>query len=357
MSLCPSCGKELSAEESTAKFCTYCGAPLSTDNAANNATVAPETPVSEATPNTQPEQANKINIDVDEIKEKLNDVKEKAIPFIDQIFDKLKTVPALNSILEKIDKKFYPLILAAPVALVALILVVVIAVASSGSYMDPMNDYFKLVNKKNTDYIKVSTALAPDFRAKLQKDMLNCDIETIEDSIENYSDNMEDVYDELDDEFDKWKIGFEVKEKEKLSKKKVEKLQDAHDDYFDDYIESVIDEYKDILDDDDEIEDYADQMDVSEKEAKKYIKKMVKYYESYEDVKITAAYKVKGKFTIKADKDKWESETVNVIFVKINGDWAYAGLDDGEYIEFDDDDEEISLFSSFFSTLRGNHSR
>ena len=44
-------------------------------------------------------------------------------------------------------------------------------------------------------------------------------------------------------------------------------------------------------------------VDVSEKEAKKYIKKIVKYYESYEDVKITAAYKVKGKVSIKADKE------------------------------------------------------
>lgn len=63
MSLCPSCGKELSAKESSAKFCTYCGAPLSTETTETNNqtiyseatpnienTVAAETPVNETVP-------------------------------------------------------------------------------------------------------------------------------------------------------------------------------------------------------------------------------------------------------------------------------------------------------------------
>ena len=368
MSLCPSCGKELSAEESTAKFCTYCGAPLVAENAeVNNETVSEtpntenavvsEAPVSETTPNSQPEQANKINIDVDEIKEKFDDVKEKALPMIDQLFEKLKGVPVIGPVVEKIDKKLYPVVLAAPVALIVLLLVVIIAVSSSGGYMDPMNDYIKLVNKKSTDYVKLQTVLKPDFRAKLLKDMYNTDIESLEDSIEDSVDAYEDRYDELDDEFDKWKIGFKVKEKEKLDKDDLEDMEDYFNDYFDDYMESYIDQLEDTLDDDDELEDFADSMDISEKEAKSYIKKMIKYYESYEDVKISAAYEVKGKFTIKADKDDWESETVRVIFVKINGDWAYAGLDDGGSITFDDDDEEIYLFNSLFNPLEENHAR
>lgn len=337
MSLCPSCGKELSAKESSAKFCTYCGAPLSTETTeTNNQTI-----YSEATPNIENTVAAETPVN-------------EAVSLIDQIFEKAKTVPVLNSLLEKVNKKFYPLILALPIVL---ILVIVIAVSSSDSYMEPMNDYFKLINKKSTDYMNITTSLSPDFRAKLKKNMYNSDIESIEDMIKDATDELEDEYDALDDEFNKWKIGFEVKEAEKLSKKKVEKFQDTLEDYFDDYIKSSIDEYEDILDDDDDLEDFADNLDISEKEAKSYIKKMIKYLESYEDVKVSEAYEIKGKFTIKADKDNWKSDTVRVLAVKINGDWAYAGLDDGNYISFEDDDEEISLFDSFFSPLKRNYAK
>jgi len=370
MSLCPSCGKELSAEESSAKFCTYCGAPLQTENveAPNETVNAEETPntadavvteepVSEAAPENQPAQGNSLNINVDEIKDKLNEAKDKALPLIDQLFEKLKTVPVLNTILEKIDKKLYPLLLAAPVALIVLLLIVVIAISSSGSYMDPMKDYMNLVNKKSTDTMKVSTSLAPDFRANLLNKMISAASKSdeFEESLENASENMEDIYDNLDDEFDKWKIGFTAKSKEKLDKDDLEDLEDQWNDYYDSYIESALDNMDDVLDDDDKIEDLADSMDVSEKEAKAFVKATKKYYESFEDVKITAAYEVKGKFTIKADKDKWESETVRIIFVKINGDWAYAGTKDNSSIVFDDDDEEIYLFNSFFSMLKRNY--
>lgn len=364
MSMCPSCGKELSIQESSAKFCTYCGAPLTTETPVETTEapvettenqVTPEEPAKDAAPVNQEQKGHSINVNVDEIKEKISDVKDKALPLIDRIFEKAKKIPVLGTLLEKIDKTLYPILLAIPVALVALILVIVIVVSSSGSYMSPMKDYMKMVNKKNTDPMKLTSALAPDFRSKILKDAYK--IDSLQDSLEDASDELEDMYEKIDDEFKKWKIGFDVKSKEKLSKKKIKDMQEALDDYYDEYIESNIDYYEDILDDEDRLEEYADNMDMSEKEAKSYLKTMIKYYESYEKTKITAAYEVKGRFTIKADKDDWESETVRVILVKINGDWAYAGLDDGDYISFTDDDEEISLFYEFFSLLRNNHLR
>lgn len=369
MSLCPSCGKDLSVEESSAKFCTYCGAPLEKKEAeptteapvTEEPVVAEETPVAAEAPTTEapateaPKQQNSLNVNVDEIKEKLNDAKEKALPFIDKIFEKLNTIPAISKILEKIDKKLYPALLAAPVALLVLILVIVIAVSSSGSYMAPMKDYMKLVNKQETDYVKLTASLSPDFRAKMLKDLYNTDIDDLQDSIESSNDSLEDLYEEIDDEFDKWKIGFDVKSKEKLSKKKVEDLQDEMDDYYDDYIKSMIDSLEDTLEDEDELEDCAEYFDLSEKETKAFIKDMIKYYESFEDVKITAVYEVKGKFTIKADKDEWESDTTRILFAKVNGDWVYAGLDSDDTISFDDDDEELQLFYRFFYLLRKNH--
>jgi len=361
MALCPTCGKELNEKESSAKFCTYCGAPLAheepktTENApvAEEPTPAVEEPAPEAAPAEQSEKKPIVSVNVDEIKDSLNDAKDKALPFIDKIFEKLKTVPALNKLLEKVDKSLYPLLLAVPVAFLAFVIVLVVIISSSGSYMTPMKDYIKLVNKKSTDYVKLETALEPDFRAKASKALY--DVEAMEDQIEDYTDDLEDMYEAIDDEFDKWKIGFKAKEKEKLSKKKLKDLQEALDEYYDSYIESYVDQLEDTLDDDDALEEFADEVDMSEKEAKAYIKSMIKYYETYEDVKITAGYEVKGRFTIKADKEKWESDTVRVLFIKINGDWAYAGLDDDGYINFDDDDEEIYLFSDFFYQLRKNH--
>ena len=305
MAFCPSCGKQLSEEESKSAFCAYCGKPL---EGADNNTYG------------QPAGGN--------------DLQNQATALVEKV--------------KGLDKK---ILIGVPVALV--VIIIAFMLLGGGSQMSPVNDYIKLINKQEIDSHKLEYALTPDFRANLLKNVhkQTAEMDRYEDMVEDRSEYFEDIYDEINDEYDKWKIGFEVKEKEKLSKKKLEDIQENWDDYFDDYIEDSLDHYDDCLKDDDDLEDFADSMDIDEKEAEKLIKAAKKYAESFEDVKIQEAYEVKGKFTIKADKDEWESETVKLILVKINGDWAYAGLDDGDSIVFDDDDEELDLFRPLFSAL------
>ena len=125
MAFCPTCGKELSAEESKAKFCAHCGAPLATETT--------EEPVNEAVSNDQPEQAKSfdVNESIAALNGKISDMKEKAGPSMDRLYEKVKTIPVLGSLVGKAGQKLFPALLAAAVAVIALILVIVISAASS----------------------------------------------------------------------------------------------------------------------------------------------------------------------------------------------------------------------------------
>lgn len=354
MLFCPSCGKELSEEQSNAKFCAYCGKPLAEE------TVAEQTVAQESTQNTEAEKQSEI--DTEAIKEKLNEAKDKTLEAADKAKDKTlemadkavekaKTIPALAGIFEKVDKKFHPLLIAAPIAIVLLILVFIVGGAMSDSCMDPINDYIKLVNHKETDSMKYFYSLSPDHRNSLAKDLLKkCSkSEEFKDRIEKSQDNLDELFDDLDDEFKSWKLGFNVKEKAKVAKDDLDDYSDIIKSAYKDSYDKLIDQYEDVLDDDDKLEDFADELDVSEKEAKEILKAYVKYYKSFKDAKVTEAYEIKGQFTIKADKDSWKSDTVKITVVKVNGDWVYAGVNDS--IHFEDDDEEIDLFSRFIRPL------
>ena len=368
MSFCPSCGKELSAEESNAKFCAYCGKPLAAEEPVVEEPVVEETPVAEeavseevpvaeeaAAEQPTPEKKPNINIDVEAIKTKLIELKDKASEFCDKVIEKAKTVPAIAGVLEKIDSKFYPAVVAAPIALVILLLVVIIGISSSGSYMTPINEYLNTVNRKETNTMKVIYSLTPDYREGLLKKVVACASKSddFKDELKDRDESFEDIYDNIDDEFKKWKITFKEKSHKKLDKDDIKDLQDALDDVYDDLYEKGVDEFEEVLDDDDDLEDFADKLDISENEAKALLKAMVKYYKSFEKMKVTEAYEVKGRFTIKADKEEWESNTIKIYVVKVNGSWTLAGI--SESVTFDDDDEEIALFRSFFSKLKTNY--
>lgn len=338
MSFCPSCGKELSAEESNAKFCAYCGKPLAAEEpVVEEAPVVEETPATEEAPTTEeapateeaPKAEAKQGIDVETIKAKLIELKDKALELCNKVIEKAKTVPAIAGILEKIDSKFYPAVVAAPIVVVLLVLILVIGAFSSGSYMSPLNDFLNQANKKTADEQKLTSTLMSDSRYNLMKKVIAImeKSDSYADSMENSNEKLEEAFEEIDDEFDKWKIKFETKSNEKLDKDDVEDLQESLEDYYDDYVEKMIDQFDDILEDDDKLEDYADMMDLKEKEVEQLLKAYIKYYESFENVKVSEAYEVKGKFIVTADKDEFKTETVKLFFAKINGNWVYAGCD------------------------------
>lgn len=305
---CGNCGAK---NEDNAVFCGECGAKL------NNTPAAETTETTASTETVETTDAPKANV-------------------VDDIVEKAESIPVVGEVVSKVDKKFRPLLLAAPI--VVILLLVVIIGAGSGSYAKPMNNFLNLINKQTKDSTAFAYSLMPEFRAKLTKDMVKImeKSDDYQDSIESANDTLEDNYDTLNDEFKKWKIKFEKKDDKKMDKDDLEEFQDACDDYFDEYIDSTLDNMEDILDDDDELEDYADMLDLSEKDTEKYIKKMIAYYKSFKDVKITDGYVLKGKFIVETDDDDFKSETVKLNFVKINGDWVYAGTED--YISLEDSD-------------------
>ncbi len=349
MAFCPSCGNELSEEQSNAKFCAHCGQPLAAE-----APVVEETTTTEEAPATEeaPKAAEpKLNIDMEDIKANAEELKDQTLDACDKVIDKAKTVPALANILDKIDKKFYPAVVAAPIVLVLLILVIAVsAIFGGGGYMSPMNDYMKLINKKSTDSMKYAQALSPKNMEKLLKTMIETS-EAYEKQMDNMAEDMEDLFDDLDDEFDKWSISFEQRKNEKVDKDDLEEMQEAIEDRYDDYIEDMVDQMEDTLDDEDKLELYAKAQDISEDDAEKQIKAMLNYYKSFEKAKISEVREIKGKFIFKGDKDEWKSDTVTITMVKMNGEWIYSG----EGITFDTDDEEKYLFEDLFDKLEGNY--
>lgn len=321
MLFCPSCGKELSAEELKTNQCMDCHTVLeeNPDASVTDSVVAESTSTKTKT--------NEFN--AEDIKEKAAEVKNKTLLFVDEIVDKAKSVPILAKIFDKVDKKLHPVIVAAPVAAVVLIVMILFGTFSSGSCMLPLNDFLNQVNRKVANDDKLTSTLMADFRYKYTKQIANLmkDNDSYEEMLEAKNDRLEEAFEELDDEFDNWKIKFEKKSEKKMDKDDVEELQEFLDDYFDDYVDSSIDKLEDVLDDEDELEEYADMIDMDEKEVKKILQANIKYYKSFKDVTASDVYEVKGKFIITADKDKFKTETVKLMFAKINGDWVYAGCD------------------------------
>lgn len=223
------------------------------------------------------------------------------------------------------------------------------------SYMGPVDDLMAAVNKKETDPMKFMEIMAPDFSYKEFKAVIDAAkkmSDDVEDSMEEAVEEMEDAYEECDDEFDKWKISFETKDAEKFDKDDLEDAAEFYEDYYKDYLKDSIDEMEDVLKDDDDLEDFAEMLDIDEKDAKSLIKSMVDYANAYEDLKVSAGYEVKGKFILKSGKDTYETDYVKFTVLKINGSWVYCGLTDYESLQFEDDDD--NLFGFFFEQLRSS---
>lgn len=106
---------------------------------------------------------------------------------------------------------------------------------------------------------------------------------------------------------------------------------------------------EDLLDDDDEIEEYADKWGVSEEQTRKIVKEWIAYMEEYEELKVTDGYKVKGKFILKSEGNEYETDYMEFEVLKINGTWVYMGLLDYNYLWFEGDD--TSGFTFFFDYL------
>ncbi len=235
------------------------------------------------------------------------------------------------------------------IAVAAVIVVVLLISLLTGGkgYMSPVEDFMSAINKKSTDVVKIYTTLMPDFAAKQFKSVYKQVLKVVDDaadSMDDLKEELEEYYDDATDEYGKWKLTFEKKSAKKLDKDDIEEYQEECESYYENYMEGSLEYFDEILEDEDYLEDFADSLDIKEKQAKSIVKAMKKYYQAYEDLKVSAGYEVKGKFVIQAD-DEFKTEYVKFIVLKVNGDWTYYGISDGDlyfgdyydYFEFIED--------------------
>lgn len=256
---------------------------------------------------------------------------------------------------EKPAKKKNVGVLAGLVAVVLVVIIVLVAVLTSKPYMKPLKDFMNAINKRNTSQIELTQTLMPDFGAKefgnLYKKMLKVNANDLEDSLEDSIEMYENYYENATDEYGEWKLTFELKKATKLETDddEFEAVQDAIEDYYKNNLDSGVDFFEDVLEDEDDLEDWADDRDVTEKEAKTILQAAIKYYQAYKELKVTEVYEVKGKFIIKADGEEYDTDTCKVYMAKVNGDWVYYSFNEGS-LTFDGDDN--SYFSFIRSFLR-----
>ena len=264
-------------------------------------------------------------------------------------------------------KKFNPAIIVLAVFVIAIVaLVIVLIVNSDGgsskskkddkeeksTYMDPIDNYLAVVNKKNEDYIAFNKSLMPEFSAKkfgAFMEVFTADGEYA-DYLEDANDQLSDYYEECDDEFKGWKLSFKKEAAEKLDADDMEDYKEYVEEYYEDYLQYTVEELEENMEDEDTLEDLAYMLDVTEEDAAKIVKAMITYMKAYEGLKVSAGYEVTGKFVLKADGETYETDSMSFVVLKVNGSWVYCGLTDYDYLGFEEDD--YSVFGFFFRGLR-----
>ena len=331
MRYCPKCGNEI-PEESDVQFCGACGyrfqedaAPAATDNKENQS--------------------------------KAGEILEKGKQLVGNVAEVAKNVD-VNDVVSKAkagDKKVIAIGAIAAVAVIGLVILLVTSLFGKG-YMSPVEDYMKLTNKMSTDYFEVRDSLLGNKIAKaeekIRKVFIDSDAEyygdSMEDRYEEYNEDMEKLYKKILKEYDKFKLSFEENKVKKMDK---DDLEDAAD-FLNDRYEDSLDDYEDMLEDDDDIEEFADMYDIDEKDAENLIKAYIDRCKQFVDCKVSAAYEVKGKFIVTVDgKDTYETDSVKLQLVKINGEWVYVGYEGSLRFDIDDDDE-AEVLQSLLNGLR-----
>lgn len=249
----------------------------------------------------------------------------------------MSTVPAKKS-----TGKILGIILGSCAVIGALVIGAFFLFNSKGGYMEPIDDFVAQVNKRNSDLIDMSCELLPDscvaeFKAYTEK------LEKIDELWETYEEYMEDIqdsYDECDDEFGKWKLSFEVKDAEECSSKELKNITKQMEADAENMEETI--EWLESCLTDSAISQMADTYDVSESDIEEMYDSLFEFMEAMTKVSPDEAYKIKGKFVIEADDDTFETETLKIYVVSIDGDWMLQNIEGS--LLFEDDDDRMFSF-------------
>jgi len=302
MKKCPKCGKELADD---ALFCNGCGEKLDAGTPDTANTPAPA-------PAQAPAPAPAAGAPVPP------PVNPGAVPPPPMMNGQAPQAPA-----PKNNNKMVGII---AVAVVAVIVVAIAALLllGGGGYKAPIKNLVKAANSKSTNVTKFIDCCAPSFVSGTYNSArgLLKGGDAKEELDEAITEGFEDFYDGLEDTYGKnWRISVEFKDADKLKDDDVDDIRDTWED-FADTIENL------ALDDEDTWEDLADMLEDeydTEIDPEKMANLMEKFVTQLSEVKITAAYEVKVKYTIKGKEDDM-SDKMTLTVVKCNGKWIIDPL-------------------------------
>ena len=240
------------------------------------------------------------------------------------------------------EKKANKIAVPAIIGVVAvLVIVLIVALLGGKPYKKMLDEYVALVNKKNDDTTAYEYVLMADSKVKLDKDVQKAflKVEKTKELQEADREKKAEAYEECDEEYEGWKLSYEIKSAEKLKEKDLKSYQKSAKSYYKEFVKPIVKNQEEILEnEDDEIEEGADNLDISESEYKALVKATLKQNKALEEMEITQGYEVKVKFYVNTKEEEYKADTVKVVVLKVNGEWLYAGRanEEDKRISFDE---------------------
>lgn len=205
--------------------------------------------------------------------------------------------------------------ISALVAIAAVVLVLVFLVGNT--YKTPITLAEKAVNtKKASAGLDKQVATLNGFCEKEYKEIAK--IIKKSDAYDNMLESYEEQIEYYKDEYgSNYKIKYKITDKEKIDKDDLNDLRDK----IRDMGEEMLEEFEEI--DSDYYEEIADELGISESQAKKIVKSMESVAKTLKKVKITEGYTLTVTETIKGSElDEPEEEEHEVEVYKVNGRWV-----------------------------------
>ena len=256
-----------------------------------------------------------------------------------------KTEPVAEEQKPKAPKSKKKFVLAGLVVVLVAVAAIAVSIVTAKPHMKPFNDFMAAINKENTSIVDLNKTLMPDFAtkkyAKVYKELAK--IEEYESRLESSSWSLENNYMTLTNVFGKWKLKFNLHEDKLLSGDELTNVQSRIRTYYDNNLRSDVNKYTEILNDKEKLYEYADNKDLTKRQAKSYLESLIAYYDVYKTVEVTDVYEIKGRFIIKAGRAKYDTDTLKFYIANVNGDWCLYSFREGSF-EFDTEIDSYVYF-------------
>ncbi len=220
------------------KFCTSCGAQLA-DDVVFCTSCGARQDVQDANADT----ANSAKSAAADLAQAAGNLAHSAGDTVKQTFDGVTfdsvrdamNVDSIKNVAKTKDKN--TIIGISAIVIVLIVIIILLASLLGGGYEKPIKSYIKAV--KDTDGDALMESLPPymiDMLEENFEDYYDDEYDTVEEYFED--ELLKDTLDELEDEYgDHIKISYKIKDKEKLSKKKLKNAEDDIEAYYDESVD------------------------------------------------------------------------------------------------------------------------